>query len=138
MITDAMLAMAREAAEALMLSSCTITRAGDGERAWNEDTGTYTDPPPATVYSGRCKVQDSGRAVSEAEGGELQVAVSSLELHLPVEAEGSGAVRRGDIAKIDSNPDDPALVGRQFVVQAAHAATAKTARRLPVEAVAGG
>lgn len=127
------LGIARAHAEALMLSTCTITRAGAGERVWNEETGTYTDPPRVTVYSGRCKLQTASRAVSTAEAGELRVAVEVVELHLPVE--GSEGVRRGDVAQIDSNPFDGALVEREFTVQAPAAATMKTARRLPVEAV---
>lgn len=128
------LRIARAYAEADMKSTCTITRAGDGERVWTEATGTYTDPPRQTVYSGRCKVQDSARrAVGTAEAGEVTAAIDSLELHLPID--GSGAVRRNDVARIETNPDDPALVGREFVVRAPHAATMKTARRLPVEAV---
>lgn len=116
-----------------MTSTCTITRAGIGQRVLDGVSGTYTDPPRTTVYSGICKVQDNGRSTSEAEAGEREAAVESLELHLPLA--GSEAVRRGDVAHIDTNPLDAALVGAEFVVQAPHAATAKTARRLPIEAV---
>lgn len=116
-----------------MTSTCTITRV-DGERVFDEETGTYTDPPLLTVYSGPCKLQDSGRAVGDVEVAERQVGIVSTELHLPVT--GSEDVRRNDVATIDSNPFDPAVVGRRFVVQAPHGGTLKTARRLPVEAVA--
>ncbi|TYP82070.1 DUF6093 family protein [Blastococcus xanthinilyticus] len=134
MLTAQMLGIARAAAEAEMTSTCTITRAGTGQGTWNEATGTYDDPPRVTIYSGICKVQDSGRSTTDAEAGEVLVAVSSLELHLPVTG-ASGAVRRDDVAHMDSNPNDPALVGWEFIVRAPHAGTAKTARRLPIEAV---
>lgn len=134
MLTDGMLATARSAAESLMTSTCTITRLA-GERVWNETTGTYTDPVPLVVYTGPCKVQDAvGRAAGDAQAGERQAAITDQELHLPVD--GSGGVRRDDTVRIDANPADPALVGRLFTVQAGHAATAKTARRLLIQAVA--
>ncbi len=132
MLTEHMLAVARAAAEAEMKSTCTITRPG-GEPVWNEATGTYTDPPPDVVYTGRCKVQDSGRAAADAEAGERQATVTDQELHLPIES--SAGVRRDDDVLIDTNPADPALVGRRFVIRAPHAGTAKTARRLPIQAV---
>lgn len=125
--------VARRHEEAEMRSTCTITRAGDGERVWDEETGTYVDPPRATVYAGPCKVKTSSRAVGIAEAGELRVAIEVVELQLPID--GSEDVRRGDVAQIDSNPYDIALVGREFVVQSPVAGTAKAARRLPVEAV---
>lgn len=126
------LGMARAAAESLMRSTCTITRE-TGEKTWNDETGTYTAAPAATVYAGRCKVQDNSRSVSEVDAGERRAAVNPLELHLPID--GSGGVRRKDLVTIESNPDDEALVGAQFFVQASIAGTTKTARRLPIEAV---
>ena len=126
------LATARAFAESLMVSTCTISRPS-GEPVWDEETGTYAPPPVVVVYAGRCKLQDTGRAVANTEAGEREVAVTDKQLHLPVD--GSGAVRRGDVARIDTNPLDPSVVGREFIVQAPHEGTAKTARRLPIEAV---
>lgn len=128
------LAIARSAQDASMTATCTITRPGTGQKTWDAATGTYTYPTPAVVYSGRCKVKSTARAVAEVAAGEQHVAVLDFGLHLPIE--GSGDVRRDDVAHIDSNPDDPALVGRDFVVQAGDHGTTKTARRLPVEEVA--
>lgn len=124
--------MARAAAEALMRSACVITRA-TGEKTWNETSGTYTPAAPEVIYTGRCKVQENVRTVQEVTVGERERAISPLELHLPIE--GSGAVRRGDDVAITENPDDPALVGCDFIVQAFTSATTKTARRLPIQAV---
>lgn len=132
MLTQGMLATARAAAESLMTSTCTISRPGGASR-WDEATGTYTNPPAVVVYRGRCKVQDSGRAAADADAGEQQATVTDQELHLPVM--GTGGVRRDDEVTIDVNPNDPALEGRRFVVQAPHSGTAKTARRLPIQAV---
>lgn len=116
-----------------MRSTCTISRAGVGPRVWDPATGTYGPAATATVYTGICKVQDTGRSIGDEEAGEREAAIASLELHLPIV--GSEQVRRDDVAHIDTNPDDEALVGREFIVQGPHAATAKTARRLPIEAV---
>lgn len=124
------LRIAREYAEAQMRSTCTITRPS-GVKTWNEETGTYTPAAPTEIYSGRCKVQDNRRSVQEVVAGELERAIAPLELHLPID--GSGAVRRNDDVTITDNPDDLALVGEQYVVQAFDAGTTKTARRLPIE-----
>lgn len=133
MLTQAMLELARSAAEAEMRSTCTIRRPVAGPRVLDKATGTYTVPEPPVVYTGRCKVQDSARSPSDAQAGELRTVVTDLELHLPVDE--STGVRRDDVAHIDANPADAALVGREFVIRAPHAGTAKTARRLPIEAV---
>ena len=123
----------RAAAESLMLDTCTITRRG-GERTWDEESGTYTDAEPTTVYEGRCKVQTRNVSVSEVDAGEREVGVLAWEVHLPVV--GSEGVRRGDTVTVTAAVFDAALVGRVFTVSGPHVGTAKTARRLPVEAVA--
>lgn len=127
------LAIARSAQDASMTATCTITRPDTGEKVWDGETGTYSYPEPDVVYVGRCKVKSTARAVAEVSAGEQHVAVLDFGLHLPIEA--SGDVRRDDVAHIDTNPDDEALVGRDFVVQAGDHGTTKTARRLPVEEV---
>ena len=128
------LAILRGLAEQEMRSACTITRPGTGgPRVWDEVTGTYTDPEPDIVYIGRCKVQDTARGVADAEAGEVDAGIADMALHLPIE--GSGQVRRDDVAVIDANPDDEALVGKRFVIRGPHHGTAKTARRLPVKEV---
>ena len=132
------LAIARAAQAESMTATCTITRPGTGgERVFDEATGTYSDPEPDVIYSGRCKVKSTNgaRSLSEAEAGERRVTVLDLTLNLPIDA-ASGAVRRDDVARIDFNPDDPALIGRNFVIRAGSHATTKTARRLPIEEVA--
>lgn len=132
-MTTPELAIARAFAEADMKSTCTITRAGDGEPVFDDASGIYTDPPRVPVYTGRCKVRDTARSVADAEAGDVQAGVVDRALHLPIE--GSGQVRRDDVAQIDSNPDDPALIGRTFVIRVGDYGTTKTARRLPIEEV---
>jgi hypothetical protein len=129
------LAILRGLAEEAMRSTCTITRPGTGTKTWDETTGRYTFTDDDVVYEGPCKVQDNGRSITDAEAGDSEVGVNSASLHLPIDAAGSGAVRRDDLAVITGNPEDPALVGRRFIAQAGHSATAKTARRIPVEEV---
>lgn len=135
MTLPAYLAIARAAQEESMTATCTISRPGTGgARVFDKATGTYSDPTPAVIYKGRCKVRSTARAVAEAEAGEREVAVVDLTLGLPIDAASAG-VRRDDVAVIDSNPDDEALVGRRFIVRAGSHGTAKTARRLPIEEV---
>ena len=117
-----------------MVATCTITRPDAApEPTWDEESGTYTEPDAPVIYTGPCKLQNNSRAVAEVQAGERRAAVDSLELHLPIG--GSEDVRRNDVAVIDANPVDPALVGRAFVVQAESMGSLRTARRLPVEAV---
>ena len=124
----------RRLAESLMVSTCTITRPSEASApAWDEATGTYSDPVAPVIYSGPCKLQNNSRAVAEVMAGERRAGVDNLQLHLPIA--GSGGVRRNDVARIDANPPDPALVGREFVVQAEPMGSLRTARRLSVEAV---
>lgn len=122
----------RRAAESLMLDSCIVSRPG-GEPVWDENRGDYVAPAPVTVYEGRCKVQTRNVAVAEADAGEREIGVLAWEVHLPVD--GTGGVTRGDTVEVTAAALDSSLVGRQFTVSGPHVGTAKTARRLPVEAV---
>lgn len=115
-----------------MLDKCRITRSG-GERTWDDATGTYTTPAPVTVYEGRCKVQTRNVGVGEPDVAGRETGVLAWEVHLPVA--GTGSVARGDTVEVTAAPMDSSLVGRKFTVMAPFVGTAKTARRLPVEAV---
>lgn len=127
-----LVARGRAAAEAQMLDTCTITRGG-GRGEWDEASGTYPEIPVTTVYTGKCKVQTRNVAVSEADAGEREIGVLAWEVHLPVA--GTGGLTRGDTVEVTAAAFDDALVGRRFTVTGPHVGTAKTARRLPVEAV---
>ena len=116
-----------------MVDTCVITRSGEGRGEWNSETNQYDPPEPTVIYEGRCKVQTRDIAVDEVDAGQREHGVLSWELHLPVV--GSEAVARDDRVTITSSQFDAALLDQAFVVAGPHAGTAKTARRLPVEAV---
>lgn len=122
----------RAAAEALMLDECKIERASTEKGPWNEETGTFDPIPPATIYTGMCKVQTRDVQVTTPDVAGREAFIVEWTLHLPVE--GSEAVRQGDTATITASALDAALVGQVFTVQGIHVGTAKTARRLPVVA----
>lgn len=133
MTVEAEILAGRGEAEAQMLDTCVVTR-GSTEPVWDEGTNDMVTPGVTTVYpAGRCKVQTRDVVVTEVEAGEREIGVVRWEVHLPVD--GSGGVRRGDIVTVTAAVLDASLVGRKFTVQGPHAGTAKTARRLPVEAV---
>jgi hypothetical protein len=122
----------RRRAEALMLDTCTITRAGTGQGTWNEAAGQYDPPAGVVVYQGKCKLQTRDVQVNNPDVAGREAFVVDWTIHLPVV--GSEAVQQGDLAHIDSAALDAALVGRAFTVDGPHLGTAKTARRLPVKA----
>jgi Family of unknown function (DUF6093) len=126
----------RALAEVLMVDECAVTRHEDEAGTWDEAAGDFVIPPGSTttVYLGPCKVQTRQAAIVEADVGERQVGIVRWEIHLPVT--GSEDVARGDTVTVTASVLDDALVGRQFTVTGPFVGTAKTARRLPVEALA--
>lgn len=130
--TLAQIRYGRKIAEAEMLDTCTITRAGTGQGTWNDATGQYDPPAGSTVYSGRCKVQTRDVQVNNPDVAGREAFVVDWTVHLPVV--GSEAVQQGDTVTITAAALDSALVGRTFTVDGPHLGTAKTARRLPVKA----
>ncbi|MGN6245116.1 MAG: DUF6093 family protein [Motilibacteraceae bacterium] len=122
----------RAAAEALMLDTCTITRAGTGKGPWNDGTGQYDHPARVTVYQGKCKVQTRDVQVNNPDVAGREAFVVDWTVHLPVV--GSEGVQQGDTVTITAAALDSALVGRTFTIDGPHLGTAKTARRLPVKA----
>ena len=128
-IAAGMTLMGRVRAEALMESTCTISRTS---AILNESTGKMEETT-TVVYTGRCRLKLGGSQASQVEAaGQLLIAQDSI-LSLPVST--SGAVREDDVATITANQLDPALVGLKFRVKAGHSQTNATARRLPVELV---
>lgn len=126
------LARGRQAAEALMVDACTITRT-TGETT-DTDTGVVT-PTTSTVYTGRCRVQQSqlGADSTPAAPGEVSVRLVAFEVQLPMSVEG---LRVQDVVTIDTSVLDPDLVDRQFVVLGLAHGTHKTARRIQVQEIA--
>lgn len=129
----AVLADGRTAAEALMVDTCRITRPGEGNGPFNQDTGQYDKPPPVTVYEGKCRVQvpsDIANATQVA-AGEAEWTVQAAVIQLPVA--GSEAVRVHQTVELLDVVYDLALEGRKYDVTALHHKTHATSRRLRVK-----
>lgn len=123
----------RAKAEELMLSTCTITRGATS--IVDPDTGMITGTT-TTVYTGKCKVQQSAPASSPTVIGEAAVFLSSAQLHLPVSTE-TEDVAPDDLATINSCLPNPGMVGKTFRLRAPLDKDFLTARRFPVTEVAG-
>lgn len=122
--------MGRRQAEALMDSTCVITRPHVGEPTIDPETGQESTPAGVVVYTGKCRLRMSdARANGVALAGQ-QVAEQSPSLSLPVLADGSADVRTNDIAVVTS-PLDP--TSRTVRIAGMHSQTHATARRFPVE-----
>lgn len=128
----AALARGRALAESLMVDACTITRL-TGETT-NEDTGVVT-PTTSTVYTGRCRVQQSqlGADSVPSDPGEAYVRLVAFEVQLPMSVLG---LRVQDVVTITASALDPDLVGRQFNILGLAHKTHATARRIQVQEVA--
>lgn len=123
----------RALAEELFVDTCTIVeRAGRGTFA----AGTFTPPAETPVYDGPCQVQvtDSLNAQTP-DVGERQVTLLRTVVKVPVSATG---IRVGHVVTITTvgAPSDPELVDREFRIEATHAKTYATARRLQCEEIA--
>lgn len=125
--------------EALMVSTCKITRVVGREAVANS---LKMEPQVETIYEGKCRLRISAASagISERDILAQTIAVGELELSLPIVVaepdQGSTAdVRKNDNVFIKTNPEDPALVERNFrVLRSVHQSTA-TQRRLTVEEV---
>lgn len=126
------LARGRALAEQLMVDACTITRV-TGEST-DDDTGAVT-PTTATVYTGRCRVQQSqlGADSTPSDPGEAYVRLVAYEVQVPMSVDG---VRVSDRIAITASVHDEDLVGRVFVVLGPSHKTHATARRLQCQEVA--
>ena len=110
-----------------MTDTCTITRAGPP--TWDESKGEYTSTP-VQVYSGPCRIKHPTTTAKDVDSGSQLLAVSSLEVHLPMTAE---AVRVGDVVEITASETRAAMAGRRFTVAAPFDGSQTTALRFRVE-----
>jgi hypothetical protein len=127
-ITDAELAEHRADAEALMVDTCRITRAGVGKGPWNETTMQYDPPDRVTLYEGRCKLALQNAFPVDSSQGSLDWSTAQPALHVPVV--GTESVRRGDVAECLTSRYDAANVGRKLTIEAPFRKSIATARRL--------
>lgn len=119
-------------AEALMESTCVITRATDA--ILNDDGSVSTTPD--TIYTGQCRLR-----YPFVRPQQVSVASQVLEkargiLSLPISDPTTANVRTNDVVTITGNPSDPdGVVGQQWIVLGPFTETHATSRRLPVEAI---
>ena len=121
------LGMGRRMAESRMTDSCRVTR--EGPKVWDEDAGEYVQVP-VLVFLGVCRVKHPTTSAKDADSGSQLLAVSSLEVHLPMAAE---AVRVGDVVEITASETRAAMAGRRFKVAAPFDGSQTTALRFRVE-----
>lgn len=123
----ALLARGRRVAEALMVDECLIRRR-TGETT-DPHSGVIT-PTYATVYSGRCRVQQSTGTAQEEEAGEANILLVRFEVQIPMSVVG---VQADDEVVITASAHDPDLVDREFLVRRLAHKTHAVMRRLQVE-----
>jgi hypothetical protein len=120
------LARGRAAALALMVDACVIKRITS--TSTNPTSGVIT-PSYSTLYTGQCRVQQSGSQGQLADAGEASLVLLRLEVQLPMSVTG---LAEGDEITVTSSALDPDLVGRVFVIRDLMHKTHATARRLGV------
>jgi hypothetical protein len=129
--TSAVLA-GRRAAERNMADACTITRVtGD-----TTDLQTAAvDKTTATIYSGKCRVQQTRGISRPTTVAEVYVFQTRYELQLPVAT--SPDIQINDVVTVTAAALDADLVGRTYWVRELANKTHATARRLGIEEVGG-
>lgn len=110
-----------------MVDTCKIQR----------ETGSTTDPfsgvetPTfATVYEGKCRLQQPGAEATAQDAGQAYVLMQRIQLQLPISAIGLVV---GDKVEMTAAGRDPDLVGRIFLVHDLPRKTDASARRVMVE-----
>lgn len=125
MSRTALVARAQAAAEAGMADTCTIRRV----------TGTSTStasgvitPTYATLYTGKCRLQQSIAQARQHDVGEDYTLLVRFELQLPMSVTG---LRVSDEVAVSAS-QDPDLVGRMFLVRDLFHKTDASSRRVGV------
>jgi hypothetical protein len=117
----------RLAAEALMVDSVTIQRVTG--TTTNDTTGVVT-PTYSTIYSGKCRVQQTVPVSKPHEVGQAAVWLQRLELQVPMAVTG---IASDDLVTITASLLDADLVGRTFRVRELGHKSHMTARRVQLE-----
>ena len=114
----------RVSAEALMVDTCTVTRATG--TTFNDTTGR-TGSTTATIYTGACRVKAYDTQAQTPVAGDREWTVYPYIVSLPIAA---AEVQVDDVITITDAALDPQLIGRAFIVVALSHKTHATARRL--------
>ncbi|MFE7869760.1 DUF6093 family protein [Micromonospora humida] len=128
MSVESALRAGRRAAERLMVDQCTIRRR-TGETT---GPGGVVTPTYATVYEGRCRMQQPTGQAREQEAGEASMLLLRFELQLPMSVAG---VQADDEVLLVTSVHDPDLAGRDFLVRGLSHKTHAVMRRLQLEEV---
>jgi Family of unknown function (DUF6093) len=120
----------RQAAEALMVDACVITRAGS---TTTDDLTGAVSSTDAQVYAGKCKVQQLTGIGRRYDAGEVSLIIRKFDVHVPID--GTTGIQRGDLVTITAAAHDPELLGTVYRVHEAFAKSFDTARRLGVEEI---
>lgn len=127
------IATGRRLAEALMVDTCTI-RALIRSDVLDDTTGEYLMIPnpdlPDPVYAGKCRFTIAATEVRDVDSQGQDLAVADARLDVPV-LPGTALIAKDHVATIHLTAVDTATV--IAIVQASHAQTFATARRLPVQ-----
>lgn len=127
---DAGTARLQAYAVAAMPDACTVTAPSGEPRVWDELTGTYSDPEPVTIYSGRCRVQARDAQDQSLTVGEAAWSVTDVVVSLPLSAPAPPVDAVVTITTIGPL-SDPSLLGSRFSVAGSLSKSSRpTARRL--------
>lgn len=132
MSVDSILRLGRRRRQALMRSTCRITRPA-GDPAFDPGTGAYTPPADTTIYEGICQFKPTfSPAEREGSSGEREAALNAYDLILPWdEANASGRVEIEDVVEILTG-DDGWAAGKQFPVGWVEYSDTRTHRRVTI------
>lgn len=107
-----------------MVDACVVERQGvpvtDGD-------GDVTRPV-ATLYTGKCRVQQATAQAQREDIGEDHLLLLRLEVQFPVE--GTAGFQVGDRVRMTSSANDSDLPGRVFRIHDLAHASEKTSRRV--------
>jgi hypothetical protein len=129
MSAASVLARGRAAALALMVDACTIQRLTSSTT--DPVTGVPT-PTYATIYAGRCRVQQQTATAGARDVGEANLLLLRLEMQLPMSVTG---LQVDDVVTVTASALDPDLIGRRFRIRDLAHKTHATSRRVGVEEV---
>lgn len=115
-----------------MVDACTIKPVTGNPT--NPVTGVVTPTYGASVYTGKCKLQNQRSFPSNPDAGEHKFTVTPNELHLPVT--GTAAVDTGHLVEITASVD-PVNVGRKFRIRSSDRKSLQTALRCQIEELVG-
>lgn len=116
----------RKAAESF-IDACTIRR--ETGSTTNQTTGVRT-PTYTTLYTGKCRVQQSLAQAAQHDAGEDFLLLLRLEVQLPTA--GTTGIAVNDQVTITAAVNDADLVGRVFLVRDLFHKSEATARRVGV------